>query len=255
MTDHRLVQPDAVRVWRGFRLPSLELSQFHARLGTVFIPATVLMQINAGLCAYAATVPAGLRGKPDSVPDETAIVFWESQATYWSGLSRLAVRSYALIHSGVYLALHNQSRADFPVAFTGVLTADQPVYLFDRAADWMHGAVTHVVAARPAKLSPNAFLSCAAGVLATIKASVPLDGAIACAGADYLVYWELGPVADDARPGPSGVPLLQAALTDWCQRFTAAPTALPGGLWDEWSGMDVRAGSSFHLQFKRRGEA
>lgn len=279
MTDHRLVPPDAVRVWRGFRLPSLEIAQFYSKLGTVFVPATVLMQIDAGLCAYTPTVPAGLPGKPDGVPDETAILFWESQATYWNGFTRLAVRTYTLTHNGVYLTQNNQSRADFPVAFAGGLTADQPVYLFDRAADWMHGAVTHVVAARPARLTPAAFLTSAAAVLSNIKESVPLDGAIACAGNDYLVYWELGPIAPGAKQGPSGVPLLQEALVDatgrlvprptgeagrvptplaplvdWSQSFAAAPTFLPIGLWDEWSGMDVRAGSSLHLQFKRRGE-
>jgi hypothetical protein len=257
MTDNvsMLVRPDAVRVWRGFRLPSLELAQFYGKLGTVFVPATVLMQVDAGLRSYAPTVPAGLPGKPDSVPDETAILFWGSQATYWNGFTRLAVRTYTLTHNGVYLTQNNQSRADFPIAFVGTLAADQPVYLFDRAADWMHGAVTHLVAARPGKLSPAAFFAIAGGVLARIKETLALDGAIACVGNDYLVYWELAPVAPGARQGPSGVPLLQAALTDWSQSFVAAPTFLPVGLWDEWSGMDVRAGSSFNLQFKRRGES
>lgn len=257
MTDPttRLVPPDAVRVWRGFRLPSLEVGQFYSKLGTVFVPATVLMQIDAGLCSYTPTVPAGLPGKPDSVPDETAILFWESQATYWNGFTRLAVRTYTLTHNGVYLTQNNQSRADFPVVFTGTLAADQPVYLIDRSADWMHGAISHFIAARPAKLSPAAFFASAAGVLSTIKETVPLEGAIACVGNDYLVYWELGPVAPGARQGPSGIPLLQAGLTDWNQRFTAAPTFLPIGLWDEWSGMDVRAGTSVNLQFKRRGGA
>jgi len=61
MTDKpsALVAPSAVRVWRGFRLPSLEIAQFYDKLGTVFVPATVLMQIDAGLHAYAPTVPAG----------------------------------------------------------------------------------------------------------------------------------------------------------------------------------------------------
>jgi hypothetical protein len=249
----QLVPPGAVRVWRGFRLPNLEIAQFYEKLGTVFVPATVLMQIDAGLHSYAPTVPAGLPGKPDTVPDETAILFWDSQATYWNGFTRLAVRTYTLTHNGVYVTQNNQSRADFPVAFAGALTTDQPVYLFDKPADWMHGAVTHLVAARPARLEVASFLAAAARVLATIKETVPLGGAIACAGADYLVYWELGPLAPGAKQAPSGVPLLQAALTDWSQSFVAAPTFLPIGLWDEWSGMDVRAGSSFNMQFQRRG--
>ena len=256
MTDKpsALVAPSAVRVWRGFRLPSLEIAQFYDKLGTVFVPATVLMQIDAGLHTYAPTVPAGLPGKPDTVPDETAILFWSSQATYWNGFTRLAVRTYTLTHNGVYLTQNNQSRADFPVAFAGALTADQPVYLFEKPADWMHGAIAHFVAARPARLDPASFATGVAKTLASIRETIALDGAIACVGNDYLVYWELGPLAPGARQGPSGIPLLQAQLTDWSQTFAAAPTFLPIGLWDEWSGMDVRAGSSFNMQFKRRGE-
>lgn len=249
-----LVPPNAVRVWRGFRLPELELAQFYQKLATVFVPATVLMQIRAGLHSYAPTVLGGMPGKPDSVPDETAILFWASQGAYWNGFTRLAVRTYTLTHNGVYLTQNNQSRADFPVPFAGSLTADQPVYLFEKPADWMHGAVAHFVAARPARLDVASFLGATAKVLSTIRETVSLEGAIACAGNDYLVYWELVPVAPGTRQTPSGIPALQAALADWNQSFVAAPTFLPISLWDEWSGMDVRAGSSFNLQFDRQGE-
>lgn len=246
--------PGAVRVWRGFRLPDLALDQFHSKLGTVFVPATVLMQVEAGLHSYTPTVPAGLPGKPDTVPDETAILFWESPETYWNGFTRLAVRTYTLTHGGVYLTTDNQSRADFPVPFEGTLVPDQPVHLFDQPADWMHGTVTHLVAARPAGVDSGVFATQVAAALGEIAASVPLDGAIACMGEDYMTYWELSPSAPGAKQGPTGVPQLAPILSGWSQTFTAAPTFVPVGLWDEWSGMDVRAGSSINLQFARRGE-
>ncbi|AHI67734.1 hypothetical protein NX868_11345 [Burkholderia thailandensis] len=245
------VAPDSVRVWRGFRLPSLGLDQFMSKLGTVFVPATVKMQIDAGLRAYAPTVPAGLPGKPASVPDETAILFWASPATYWNGFARLAVRTYTLTHNGVYLTQDNQSRADFPVRFDGTLAVDQPVYLYDAPADWMRGAIRHLVAARPAAADPASFRSAIAKALADIQKNVPLAGALACTGNDYVVYWELGPVAAGAAQAPTGVPRLQAVLTDWHETFAPAPTFLPIGLWDEWAGMDVRSGSSFNMQFER----
>lgn len=245
------VAPNAVRVWRGFRFPKLTTEQFYNKLGTVFVPATVKMQIEAGLNSYIPTVPAGLAEKPDSVPDETAVLFWQSQETYWNGFTRLAVRTYTLTHNGVYLTEDNQSRADFPVPFKGSLTADQPVYLVEKAADWMQGAVTHLVAARPPKMDSEAFYSAVAKVLGDIQKQVALDGAIACVGKDYLVYWELGAIASGVKQAPSGVPLLQAVLTEWSHVFTPSPTFLPIGLWDEWAGMDVRAGSSFNMQFER----
>ena len=60
-----LTSPNSVRVWRGFRLPSLPLEQFYSKLGTVFIPATVKLQIDAGLHSDTPAVTAGLEGKPD----------------------------------------------------------------------------------------------------------------------------------------------------------------------------------------------
>src|SRR5579862_9270454 len=99
ITDNiKPVPPNAVRVWRGYKEPRLQLDQFYSKLGTVFVPSTVLMQINAGLYSYTPTVPAGLTGKPDMVPDETAILFWDSQETYWNGFNTLAVRTYTLTH-------------------------------------------------------------------------------------------------------------------------------------------------------------
>jgi len=246
-----LVRPDSVRVWRGFRLPALTLDQFCSKLGTVFVPATVKMQIAAGLEAYIPSILAGLPGKVDSVPDETAILFWESQETYWNGFTRLAVRTYTLTHGGVYVTENQKSRADFPVLFAGALSFDQPVYLIDRPADWMCGVVSHVVGARPTSQDPATFCTEVAGALGRIQKKVALDGAIACIGSDYLVYWELAPSAPGSPHPPTGLPILQRVL-DWNRVFMPAPTFLPIGLWDEWAGMDVQSGSSFNMQFKRR---
>ncbi len=249
-TSGPLVPPNAVRVWRGYA--KLPLDQFYSALGTVFVPATVLMQIDAGLYSYTPTVPAGLDGKPSTAPDETAILFWNSQETYWNGFTKLAVRTYTLTHGGVY---NPPSGADLPTLFAGTLTPEEPVYLFDQPADWMHGVINHLVAARPASMAPAAFQTAIAGILATIQKTVALEGAIACVGNDYLVYWELRSGAPGTPTPPTGVPALQAVLTEWNHVFTPAPTFLPIGLWDEWAGMDVRAGSSFNMQFKRESEA
>ena len=63
----------------GFPQPVRTVSDFTARLGSVFIPATALMQIEVGLDAYIPTVLTGLPDKPDEAPDETAILYWDSQ--------------------------------------------------------------------------------------------------------------------------------------------------------------------------------
>jgi hypothetical protein len=237
------IPPDAVRVWRGFRAPAMALDDFFTRLGTVFIPATVEMQIQAGLDGYFPSVPAGMTDKPDTVPDETAILFWDSQQTYLDGFKTLAVRTYTLTHASVYAP---GSGADFPVAFDGQLANGQPYFLVPQPADWMHGTVSHLVAGRPDSVAPDAFrATCAQAVE---KARSGLDGGIACAGDNYLAFWGLG------GGGAAAADLLAQAAGGWSQVLTPAPTRLESGLWDEWPGMTVAAGASFNMQFTRRWE-
>lgn len=249
------IAPDSVRVWRGFRLQSLDLASFYGKLGSVFIPATVKLQIEAGLISYTPTVPAGLPNKPDYVPDETAILFWGAQETYWNGFTRLAVRTYTLTHNGVYITAEQpMSRADFPVKYNGktVLIDDQPVFLFDNKADWMKGSIRHVVAERPRNISSNEFKTKVSDVLKQIQSlSDHLLGAIACVGEDYIVYWELGPIATGQKNPVSGIDFLNPVLSGWKYQFNPAQTFLPIGIYDEWQGMDVAAGSSFNMQFER----
>lgn len=250
-----MTSPNAVRVWRGFRLPSLPLEEFYSKLGTVFVPATVKFQIDAGLHSYTPSVPAGLEGKPDHVPDETAVLFWESVATYWNGFSRLAVRTYTLTHNGCYVTSGQPlSRADFPVKFDKEtsLEIDLPVFLFDQTADWMSGNIKHLVAERPREVSVEDFKNNIKSLLLKIQAMTPsLQGAIACVGNEYLVYWELGPAAPGTSKPTTGISLLTEYLTGWKAVFSPAPTFLPIDIYDIWSGMDVQAGSSFNMQFER----
>ena len=240
-----------MRVWRGFQLPTLSLDQFCNKLGTVFVPATVKMQIEIGLQAYVPSIPAGLAGKPATVPDETAVLFWETAETYWNGFTTLAARTYMLTHGGCYVTANNASRADFPVLFAGSVTSDQPVYLIDKPADWMTGAVRHLVGARPAAQNSAAFHIAVAKALAQVQKTVAVEAAIACVGDDYLVYWELGSAAPGTPNPPTGIALIQAVV-EWNKTFAPAPTYLPVGLWDEWAGMDVVSGSSFNMRFDRR---
>ena len=250
-----LTAPDAVRVWRGYRLTTLPLAKFYSLLGTVFIPATVKLQINAGFHSYTPTALAGLVGKPDWVPDETAINFWKSQETYWNGFKRLAVRTYTITHGGVYITTGQPlSRADFPVLFSGVssLNPDAPVFLINKDADWMNGTISHVVAERPRDVDIATFRTNVAAALTKIQNLNPgLDGAIACIGDESLVYWELCSASPGTNTPVTGIPILLPLLTGWNQVFTPSPTFLPIDIYDVWAGMDVQPGSSFNLQFER----
>jgi hypothetical protein len=218
----------------------MNLADFFTRLGTVFVPATVEMQIQIGLDAYIPSVPAGLPGKPDTVPDETAILFWDSQQTYLDGFRTLAVRTYTLTHAAVYTP---QSGADFPLAWVDELVAGQPYQLASQPADWMPGPVTHLIGARPQATAPADFRAALADALSeTMSAS--LAGGVICAADDYVVYWALG---DDG----GGVSKL-AACCEWNHVATPEATSLEAGLWDEWPGLTVGSGTSMNMQFQRR---
>ncbi|WP_337862743.1 hypothetical protein [Nitrososphaera sp.] len=252
--------PNSVRVWCGFKLPRMQAEEFNNLMGTVFIPATVKMQAAAGLDSYVPTVLTGLEGKPDSVPDETALVFWKTQQAYDNCRNKmLAGRAYKLTHSGVFDFENRRSLSSFPAPFNGSLEFDKPTYLFEKNAAWMHGTVRHFVAESPAGTDPAAFLAALSQKLAEIKQNLnqQLEGAIAFARKDYFVYWELAPPAAPAgtSEAPSGVPLLKEALAgSWSRAFTAEPANVTNnGLWDEWLGMTgVHAGSSLNVQFERQ---
>jgi hypothetical protein len=236
------IPADAVRVWRGFT--EMETSAFYQRLNTVFIPATVQLQIDAGLDAYIPTVTAGLPDKPVEVPDETAILFWDTKQTYQDAFGTLAVRTYTLTHGAVYT---EGSHANFPLPFSGELESGQPYHLTAEPADWMHGSVRHLIGGRPEGTSPEEFRR---GVGEVLAGADGLAGAIACVDADYLVYWELG----DPAGADSDTLAALAEHTGWRHVVTAEPIRLEAGLWDPWPGLEVGAGDSLNMQFERRWE-
>lgn len=239
-----LIPPDAVRVWRGFRSPQLPQDEFFQRLGTVFVPSTVLMQIRVGLDVYIPTIPCGLDGKPDTVPDETAILFWETLAAHDEAFKTLAARTYTLTHGAVYTA---ESRADFPGYYEGELVANQPYYLFKDPADWMHGEVTHLVGGPPAGSSSAGWYEGVTMAISGVQQRGAADGAIVCATDSYLVYWQLG------APDDPGLAELQR-LAGWHIDRSPVPTSIDHGLWDDWPGMTVTPGDSFNMQWTRRNE-
>lgn len=242
------IPPNAVRVWRGWRGPALDQAAFLQRLGAVFIPATVEMQIKVGLDTYVPSVPGGLDGKPDTAPDETAILFWDSQQTYTDGFLTLAVRTYTLTHAAVYTPL---SRADFPTLFAGQLTPDQPCFLFNKSADWMKGNITHLIGAPAAGVAPAQFYTGVAQQLTAIQSAAKLQGGIACVGNGYVVAWLLD--SSKSGAGASAATALAGAC-GWSHVLNPSPTTLSSGLWDKWPGLTVNSGDSFNLQFKRRWE-
>jgi hypothetical protein len=184
----RPVAPDAVRVWRGFRLPALMPPDFLTALGTVFIPVTAQLQRLYGLTAYLPTVLP--TSKPQHVPDEIALVFYESQQAYTDTSKIVAGRAYSALHKTVFAFPASQS--GFPVQLGSALNFDQPYFLFKDSVDWQGGYSQVFAGARPAAVTPAHFAAKLLKFLQSLQKSRPagLDGAVCCVSAEWVLYWE-----------------------------------------------------------------
>lgn len=240
------VPANAVRVWRGYKQKEVELSEFFQKSGSVFVPAAVEMERALGLHMYVPAFPAGIK-KPETVPDETAILFWETQQTYHDAFKTLAERIYVLTHGPLF---GPPSTADFPEFLGKTFEAEKPYYLVDTPADWMHGAVTHFVGGRPDNQTPKEFLSHIETWAHHEQNRQPegLDGAIICAGTDYVVYWEHWITQDERDSSIEDLAELGVLIL----LKDATPLSLPAGLWDNWEGLTITSGDCLNLQFKRR---
>lgn len=182
------VEPDAARVWRGFRRPGLVHAEFLKKIASLFAPATPLFQRPLGLTAY---LPAMLpKEKPDGLPDEIALVYYESQDVYRQARTFVGGQLYADIHDLVFFREKNLSGS--PLKFSGALEPNSAVFHFDSAADWQLGASRVSVVARPSGLDGEAYYRQVAEALRTLAAQKPagIDAAVTAVADAYVVHWE-----------------------------------------------------------------
>jgi hypothetical protein len=240
------VPVNAVQVWTGYRNPGLTSAEFLRHLGETFIPAAALMQPPIGLRAYLPGVFSA-EDLPAGVPEETALLFWDSQSACSTSQSTLAERVYALAHSEVYDM--SASGASFPVALISPLVVGQPYYLLDQPVDWMTGQAFQLLIDLPggatAELLSN-LASWAQGVAGSPPAG--LGGAYLLAGSSYLAWWELW--EDGAEP----LPTLRDALSTYGRTVAdgpSVPATVTAPLDMIWQGVTVQAGDLYNLQFNR----
>lgn len=243
------VAPDSVHVWRGFRSETKTPQEFTQFLGSVFLPACSLLQPNAGLHAYIPSLPKR-DGKPDSVPDQTALMFWTTPQTYHNAFKTVAVRAYTNLHGDAY---REGSSAQFPILLANTVKAEQPYFLINQPADWMLGRVHHLVGAKPAGQSTADFLDMVYKWAADVRDNAPkgLEGALLCAGEVYVVAWLLWNLeATTADP----LNALAEQVEPWLNT-NADHYVMPAGLWDEWPGISLSYPNSINIQLTRPGDA
>lgn len=242
----RLVPPDAVRVWRGFRSEDLEPGTFREKLGSVFIPSTVQFQAPLALTAYLATILPDK--KPETVPDVIALLFYASQDAYRETFKTVGGRAYAELHKPVFSP---RSKSCFPLRFDAAFEPDTPYHLFDDPADWQHGTCKVLVGARPDSQATGDFLAAVQAWLAEERRRVPQgpDGAIVCAADDYLIYWEHW--ADTSLARRSRIRSL-SRLVSTVLLENATPLSISTPFDVDFPGVEIAGGECLNLQFQRQ---
>lgn len=248
------VLPGSVYVWRGFMAPPPQTyAGFTKFLGSVFVPACALLQPTVGLRAYIPTmVPQA--NKPAAVPDQTALMFWDTPQSHDLANSTVAVRAYQNLHGDLYdmVRSHTPEVPQPLPAAANAFTAEQPYYLLENKADWMPGAVRHVVGARPGAVSQTDFLNSVYQWAASFKNNPPggTDGALVCAGNDYAVVWVH---TKKASAGFNKVLDSFSKLVAVHLAVSPRSTEMPAGLWNKWDGFDLTTPkySSMNIQLNR----
>ncbi len=242
--------PDAVRVWRGYRLSTLAVPDFLTALGSIFMPITVQLQRLYGLTAYLPAVPPS--EKAAGVPDEIALVFYETQQAYNDSKLIVAGRAYSRLHMTVFDL--STSLSAFPVPLPNQLGFDTPYYLFTDAANWQTGFSQVFVGTRKAAMPQEKFASKLLDFLKHIREHRPkgLEGAIVCVNANWVIYWEhwtnegaslKGHISDLAK------------LADLVMLKPSAPVAIEPELTAHYPGITVKGGQSFNLRFPLAGKS
>ncbi|HEX8370752.1 MAG TPA: hypothetical protein VF604_19560 [Pyrinomonadaceae bacterium] len=247
------IAPNSVYVWRGFMSPARTYAQFADFLGSIFVPACALLQPKVGLRAYLPTmVPQ--KDKPAAIPDQTALMFWDTPESHDLADGAIAVRIYQNLHGDAY-DMNRSHLPEVPVALpdsAAQFIAEQPYFLFDNPADWMLGQTLHVVGGRPENVSPADFPASVYKWAADFKTNAPenIDAALVCCGNDYAVAWAHGAETDgNFLKSLDGF----AALTQVQMQVSPRPFTLDAGLWNKWSGIDLTKSenASLNIQLTR----
>ena len=243
------VPPDAVCVWRGFRLASVAPRDFLTALGSIFIPVTARLQSLHGPTAYLPTVMP--LDKPSGVPDEIALVFYRTRQAYDDTKLTAPGRAYASLHSTVFG--FPPSEGSFPSALAESLKFDTPYYLFADRADWMTGFTQVFAGTRPARMTVLDFASSLFSFAKDLQRNRPkgLEGAVLHVTEDWVLYWEHW---TNQRASLGG---RVAALPKLARQVVLQPhraTPLSTKLTAHHDGVTAKGGESFNIRFTRGGK-
>lgn len=146
------------RFWRGFKIAGMTSARFRAQLASRFMPATVKINAGKGLVSYTVAVPPS--EKPSVIPDEFALVAYESEEKYRKQASSPEGQRYGRMHWDIFDS--KTSKSIVPVRFhelnPDIISADVAYDLVDRSTNWQQGYVTFIIGLRREDVAPADFL-------------------------------------------------------------------------------------------------
>ncbi len=250
-----------VRVWLGYALPQFRSDAgrpaFYKKLGSIFIPATVQMMQPWGLTAYLPTVLPSHAASNANIPDEIALVFYESCEAYEQAAhASVAGRAYEALHATVFnfdeASAIPASRSGFPVLFgeERLMAKPEGYYsLFEAQVNWQQGNTVVLVCTTENGELP---LKALAAKLGNLQSKPPkgLDGLMLATAKDVIVLWAHWSREPENMNLLDGIPALQQVLSTRAQpAFVPMPDTV------SFPGVEVGAGYSATFQFSRAGES
>jgi hypothetical protein len=184
------VRADAVRVFCGYKLSTMNREDFYRELGETFMPGTPYMQASLGLSGY---IPAVLDPPEGSgLPDEVALIVYASLKVYEEERNSLRRRMYTHSHSAVFdmQAPGAGSQSPGPASQPNQRRDRFSWYLFEHETDWQAG-VTRLLyfTASPVREGlPKDFIDRSVKAKDRLQ-EVGVDQLIAVATNQYVSIW------------------------------------------------------------------
>ncbi len=186
----KLINP-AVRVWRGYKKEGVKTEIFLKKLSEVFIPATAMFQKNFGLKAYIPVITP--MKKTESIPDEIALVFYESKEKYGESFSTVAGRTYGDLHGTIFSYDEvRKSKSSWPEYFEKDLKTGIPFFLFNKDVNWQNGGVRVFIIEKKEETSVDKFQEYINKKIDELKNKPPhgMDNCIGVFENNYLILFE-----------------------------------------------------------------
>ncbi len=155
ISEYRKASAPLYRFWRGFEKPGVE--NFHQILGDRFIPAAPETHAKNGLEAYLVVTPK--EDHSDVIPDEYALVVYESQEAYQKAKATPEGVAYADMHWEIFEK--ETSASLVPINYSALshkrIELNKAYDILALPVDWQRGYSTFYVGIKRPHISPGQF--------------------------------------------------------------------------------------------------